>query len=370
MVTAMHDQSPPAVSRPAAPAPVVTVSGVTHRFGDAVALDRLSFEVPAGEITVLLGPNGAGKTTAFRTITGALVPSEGQVRAFGLDPVDDGHVVRTRCGVVSAKPALYDRLSGHDNLVYAAELYGMRDAVEERIGAAATRFGIESALDQMVGGYSTGMKTRLALARAILHDPELLLFDEPTSGLDPESAHAVLALIREMTRDGHTVVMCTHLLAEAEGLADHVVMIEAGAAIAAGSPRDLTRRYWPHPILHLGAEDARLLDRIAAWEGVVSYRRDTAGARVEIDDLDRVPGLVAALCADGVRLTRVDPRQPTLEDLYFAIRRGSASGARGGLGPVAAPRHAPPAGDSESMPVLDPLRDPAAPHPLEERTVR
>ncbi|HQF95964.1 MAG TPA: ABC transporter ATP-binding protein, partial [Microthrixaceae bacterium] len=192
-----------------------------HRFGDVQALDELTFDVPARRITVLLGPNGAGKTTAIRSITGALSPKAGDISVFGTDPRGEGDQVRPRCGVVSAKPALYDRLSGYDNLLYSAQLYDVPAAgLRQKIVAAAERFGIADALDHQVGGYSTGMKTRLALSRSTLHDPDLLLFDEPTSGLDPESSQAVLDLIREMTNDGKTVVMCTHLLAEAEGLAD------------------------------------------------------------------------------------------------------------------------------------------------------
>ena len=121
---------------------------------------------------------------------------------------------------------------------YSAELYGLGRNAIQPIREAAARFGILDALDQRVGGYSTGMKTRLALARSVLHDPELLLFDEPTSGLDPESSHAVLELIREMTADGHTVVMCTHLLIEAEGLADQIVVLENGTDLIHGTPGD------------------------------------------------------------------------------------------------------------------------------------
>jgi len=303
------------------PTPIVSLRGVSHRFGTVDALHDLSFDVPTGRITVLLGPNGAGKTTAIRAITGALSPTWGVVRTFGLDPDEDGHLVRPRCGVVSAKPALYDRLSGRDNLAYAAALYGVTRDVDRHIEVAAARFGITDAIDALVGGYSTGMKTRLALARSVLHDPELLLFDEPTSGLDPESSYAVLDLIREMTSEGHTVVMCTHLLAEAEGLADHVVVMEGGTDLVVGSPMELTRRFWPHPIVTLDAEDPRLLDRVASFPGVEGYRRDPSGVRIELDDLRRLPDMVASLVADGVRLTRVEPHEPTLEDLYFTIRR-------------------------------------------------
>lgn len=304
--------------------PVVVMSGVTHRFGEVTALDRLTFSVPARQVTVLLGPNGAGKTTAIRAITGALSPAVGEITVFGLDPRARGDEVRPRCGVVAAKPALYDRLSGHDNLEYSARLYGVDGAgLTERIRAAAARFGIDGALDAQVGGYSTGMKTRLALARAVLHEPELLLFDEPTSGLDPESAHAVLEMIAEMTTRGQTVVMCTHLLAEAEGLADHVVVMDGGTALVTGSPMELTARYWPGDVVLVDAEQPSSLDRMGAWPGVLRCER-TPGepARVHLDHLGRVPELVTALVADGVRLTRVEPLTPTLEDLYFAVRRG------------------------------------------------
>ena len=123
-------------------APIVTLDQVGHRFGDTEALRSLSFSVPAGRITVLLGPNGAGKTTAIRAITGALVPTSGTVRTFDLDPDVDGHLVRPRCGVVAAKPALYDRLSGRDNMIYSAQLYGMQGDLEGPVDAAAERFGI------------------------------------------------------------------------------------------------------------------------------------------------------------------------------------------------------------------------------------
>ncbi|MGZ4683497.1 MAG: ATP-binding cassette domain-containing protein [Acidimicrobiales bacterium] len=300
---------------------VVEMRDVSKNFGRVPALSNLTILVPDGRITVLLGPNGAGKTTAIRVITGALTPDRGHVRTFGFDPDRFGEDVRRRCGVVSAKPALYDRLSGWDNLEYSAELYGLGRNAVGPIREAAGRFGILEALDQQVGGYSTGMKTRLALSRAVLHDPDLLLFDEPTSGLDPESSHAVLDLIREMTDEGRTVVMCTHLLVEAEGLADQIIVLENGTDLIHGTQEGLTRKYWPHDIVRLDAEDPSQLDQVVGMEGVIASRRENDVTEVQLDDLARVPDVVAALTAAGVRLTRVDPHNPSLEDLYFAIRR-------------------------------------------------
>ena len=220
---------------------------------------------------MLLGANGAGKTTAIRLITGALHADTGLVRVFGQDPASvHGEEIRRRCGVVSAKPSLYDRLNGWDNLRYAAELFGLGRGpdTDRKIGNAAEKFDIGDSLDLMVGGYSTGMKTRLALSRAVLHDPDLLLLDEPTSGLDPESAAAVLELIRAMTSDGRTVLMCTHLLLEAEGLADRVVIMEHGSTIVSGAPDDLAQQYWPQPLVRIASDpeaDVTILDTLSAW---------------------------------------------------------------------------------------------------------
>ena len=228
--------------------PVVQLSGVGHRFGANDALRDLSFEVPDGAITVLLGPNGAGKTTAIRAITGALAPMWGTVRTFGLDPDDDGHLVRPRCGVVSAKPALYDRLSGRDNLAYAAELYGVGADAADRIERCATRFGIEDALDQLVGGYSTGMKTRLALARSVLHDPQLLLYDEPTSGLDPVISRTIDDLIRRLQKDlGVTSVVVTHDMISALTVGDRIAMLDQGSVLECSVPRDFLNS--AHPVV-------------------------------------------------------------------------------------------------------------------------
>lgn len=301
----------------------VAVRNVYRSFGEVQALNDLTIEVPTGRITVLLGPNGAGKTTAIRTITGALAPHEGTVQVFGVNPLEHGEDVRSRCGVVSANPALYDRLSGWHNLDYAADLYEVTGNKEAKIREAAARFGIEHALDLPVGGYSTGMKTRLALARSVLHEPELLLFDEPTSGLDPESAHAVLHLIREMTANGTTVVMCTHHLAEAEGLADRIVMLDGGRDLIGGAPEDLTNRFWPQAIVQIRCDAPEAIEAALSMPGVISttLTDDLMGAELRLDDADRTPDIIAALTSSGARITKVEPFEPGLEDLYFAVRK-------------------------------------------------
>ena len=295
----------------------IELAGVNKRFGDIPAVQSLSLDVPIGSVTVLLGPNGAGKTTTVRLITGALRPDSGRVMVHGMDPEVAGEEVRRRCGVVPPKPAMYERLSGRENLGYAAELYGVsRDGIE----AAADRFGIAHALDLDVGGYSTGMRTRLALARAFLHEPDVLLLDEPTAGLDPESARDVLAMITELSTAGRTILMCTHLLHEAEGIADQVALMVKGSARVVGHPRELAERYFDRPTVVIDAEDRSALADVATHPLVRSAQWN-GGLEIEMDSMGSLPDLVAELVGKGARLTRVEPRTGSLADLYFEMQR-------------------------------------------------
>jgi ABC-2 type transport system ATP-binding protein len=300
----------------------ITFSSVHKTFGEITALESVDFNAPAGAVTVLLGPNGAGKTTTVRLTTGALIADFGAIKVLGLNPLEHGDEVRSRVGVVPPKPAFYDQLSGWENLQFAATIF---ESDEARARAAAERFGIDHALDQEVGGYSTGMKTRLALARAVIHDPEVLMLDEPTAGLDPESARAVLDLIKEMAGKGRTIVMCTHLLHEAEGIADQVILMDEGSVRTSGKPSDLARKYMANPIVILDAEDPSELSAVTELDGVLGVRSDD-GLHVTIDSLDRIPDIVIELVKRGVRPTRVEPLRPTLEDLYFEMQRTHREG--------------------------------------------
>jgi ABC-2 type transport system ATP-binding protein len=301
----------------------IRFSSVSKTFGDVRALDDLDFNAPTGSVTVLLGPNGAGKTTTVRLTTGAMRSDAGHIEVLGLVPTEHGSEVRSRVGVVPPKPAFYDQLTGWENLTFAAKIF---EASEQSARDAAERFGIDHALDLEVGGYSTGMRTRLALARSVIHDPEVLLLDEPTAGLDPESSRAVLDLIRELAGRGRTIVMCTHLLHEAEGIADQVVLMEDGHARAVGHPKELARRYMANPIVIFDAEDRDMLSSLERSEGVLSFSRN-GQVEVALDDLARLPDLVASLVAAGARLTRVEPVEPTLEDLYFEMQRRHREGS-------------------------------------------
>jgi ABC-2 type transport system ATP-binding protein len=297
--------------------PAIRFGSVSKTFGSVRAVESLTFAAPAGAVTVLLGPNGAGKTTTVRLTTGALVADRGDIEVLGLHPKINGDEIRRRVGIVPPKPAFYDQLTGWENLRFAAQIFN-----SDEIAAldAAERFSIEDALLQEVGGYSTGMRTRLALARAVIHDPEVLLLDEPTAGLDPESSRNVLELIRELAGRGHTIVLCTHLLHEAEGIADRVVLLNNGHAQATGAPNELAGEYLGDPIVIFDAENRSALEALDHEEGVVSVSWNGA-VEVTLDDLDRLPDLVTRLVQEGARLTRVEPIGTTLEELYFEMQR-------------------------------------------------
>src|SRR5512146_3107073 len=224
---------------------VITINQLTRCFQEKTAISQLSLEVHAGEIFGFLGHNGAGKTTTVRLLNGVIEPTSGRIRVLGLDPQVDGPALRTRTGVLTETPSMDERLTAWDNLSIYADLYGVpKGEVRSRIDELLAEFDLADRAQERVGGYSKGMKQRLALARALLHKPELLFLDEATSGLDPIASHHVNTLIERMARrENRTVFMCTHNLVEAQKLCDRVAVLEHGRLVALGTPAELTRQY-------------------------------------------------------------------------------------------------------------------------------
>ncbi|MDA8217426.1 MAG: ABC transporter ATP-binding protein [Dehalococcoidales bacterium] len=303
---------------------VITTRGLTRRFGEKVAVDELTLAVHAGEVFGLLGHNGAGKTTTVRLINGVLTPSGGEVRALGLDPATQGAELRRRTGVLTETPSLDERLTARDNLTIYADLYGVpQPEVKPRVAEMLATFDLADRADEKVGGYSKGMKQRLALCRALLHEPDILFLDEPTSGLDPVASRQVHTMITRLSRtEGRTVLLCTHNLAEAQQLCDRVAVMQHGRLVALGTPAELARQLGQAATLEIevAPEDLttasrvlRSLDGLAVEAGEDGLIAIQGAARTEI------PGILASLVGAGVKTYRLSPREMSLEDIYFAL---------------------------------------------------
>jgi ABC-2 type transport system ATP-binding protein len=306
--------------------PVIVADRLTRRFGDLTAVDNLQLEVHAGEVLGFLGHNGAGKTTTVRLLNGVLTPTSGSARVLGLDPAVNGAELRRRTGVLTETPSVDERLTASENLTIYAELYGVSEnSVAKRVTELLEVFQLSDRAGDRVSGFSRGMKQRLALARALLHEPELLFLDEPTSGLDPVSTRQVHTLIRDLSRDGgHTVFLCTHNLEEAQRLCDRVAVLEQGRVVALGTPAELARDLGQGVRLELETTSRAVATALRILEGFPDARDIT---RTEIPTVlslalpirDHIPQLVARLVAADVPLFRITPQEPTLEDVYFAL---------------------------------------------------
>lgn len=306
--------------------PVIVTEGLTRRFDDITAVDGLNLEIDPGEVLGFLGHNGAGKTTTVRLLNGVLTPTSGKARVLGLDPSVDGAELRQRTGVLTETPSVDERLTGYENLsIYAALFNVQPQKVESRVAELLEVFQLSDRAGDRVSEYSRGMKQKLALARAMLHQPELLFLDEPTSGLDPVITRQVHTLIREFSRNGHhTVFLCTHNLAEAQRLCDRVAVLENGQMVALGSPSELARDLWKGMRLEFETSTEAIPAAIQTLETMPDAREITPGEDHPIISLsltlrDQVPEMVARLVAADVPLYRLTPKEPTLEDIYFAL---------------------------------------------------
>ena len=309
--------------------PVVETEALTRHFGEITAVDRLTLTVERGEVFGFLGPNGAGKTTTIRLLNGVLAATSGRAIVLGLDVQTDGSEVRRHTGVLTESPSLYERLTGRENLLTFGALYGIPEGeVETRVDETLEFFGLTDRANEKVGGYSKGMKQRLAVARALLHRPELLFLDEPTASLDPAAARQVTDLIAALShQEGRTVFLCTHNLDEAQRLCDRVGVIARGRLIALGTPAELAKELFRGTWLDIDlAADAApsLVQRVREMEVVTDVTIEPRHIAVQVRDEEAIPIVVATVVESGGRVYRVAPRQHTLEEIYFELQ-GEAS---------------------------------------------
>jgi ABC-2 type transport system ATP-binding protein len=304
--------------------PVIVTDGLTRRFGDVVAVDHLTLEVYSGEVFGFLGHNGAGKTTTVRLLNGVLAPSGGAARVLNLDPLNDGPTLRRSTGILTETPSLDERLTGRENLQIYADLYGVpRAEVRRRVQDLLETFELAHRADEKVGGYSKGMKHRLALSRALLHQPEMLFLDEPTAGLDPvASRHVHEMIIRLSEEEKRTVFLCTHNLVEAQSLCDRVAVLEHGRLVALGTPHELATQLGRTLRLEIQVGPHGLptaLDVLRAAPHVIEPVHEHDTITIVGAEREAIPDMVASLVVAGVRIYRVALQEPSLEDVYFAL---------------------------------------------------
>ena len=312
----------------------IRAEGVTRDFGAVRALDSLTLDVPKGIVFGFLGPNGAGKTTAIRVFLGLLDPTAGRAEVLGSDTKREGTAIRTRCGALLEHPGLYERLSAADNLeFYARAWHAPRRERRERIRELLTRFSLWDRRDDMVGTWSRGMKQKLAVARAVLHRPELVFLDEPTSGLDPVSTVGLREDLSALAaQEGVTVFLTTHNLAEAERLCSQVGVIRGGRLLAVGSPESLRAR-----------RDTGRVEIVTHGlpDDIVAQLRDRADVRSVSADNGRLtlalePGastapIVALLVQHDVGVEEVRKARATLEDAFLELMGSDGIANGGGL---------------------------------------
>jgi ABC-2 type transport system ATP-binding protein len=296
-----------------------TGKGLRKRSAPVVALDGVTLTIPTGEVLGLLGPNGAGKTTLVRILSTVLLPTAGTARILGHDVVDDTDAVRPLMGIVfGGERGLYTRLTARQNLTYWAALYKMPAAAgRRRAGELLETLGLDERADEPVETFSRGMKQRLHLARGLINDPPVLFLDEPTTGMDPVAARQFRSLIEDLRRDGRTVLLTTHDMAEAEALCDRVALINHGSLLAVEPPKVLSGWIAAFERIDVAGASPALLRELGRLPGVTAVVVDGAGARISVDSRDATGAVLQQLVAGGVQTIRTS--LPSLEEVYVHV---------------------------------------------------
>jgi daunorubicin resistance ABC transporter ATP-binding subunit len=302
---------------------MIEAQGLSKRFGATRALDGLDLEVPSGAILGVLGPNGAGKTTAVRILTTLMVPDGGTARVAGHDVVREAAAVRQRIGVAAQDATLDDVLSGRQNLVMVGRLSGLRrGAARERAAELLEQFDLVEAGDRVLREYSGGMRRRLDLAASLVTRPPVLFLDEPTTGLDPTSRVRMWDVIRELVGDGTTLLLTTQYLDEADELADRIVVIDHGRAIAEGTAAELKTQIGGARLeVTLSAADAAASPALGPFvEGSVQISHDGRRLRAPVrNSAGLATTIVRALDVAGIAVDDVQVHQPSLDDVFFTL---------------------------------------------------
>jgi ABC-type multidrug transport system ATPase subunit len=300
---------------------VIETHNLTKRFRRLVAVDSISLTVGRGQVFGFLGPNGSGKTTTIGMLLDIITPTAGQIQLLGERGRAGLHKARQRVGATLEAPNFYPHLSGYDNLRVTTEI---KRLPRSRIDQALETVGLTDRRNDRFQTYSLGMKQRLAVAAAMLGDPELLFFDEPMNGLDPEGMHEMRDVIADIARQGRTVFLSSHLLHEVERSCTNVAVIKKGRLLAHGSLVEILAR---HMVAALRSEDLAALERtLREYPAAKTVQRDgeTVIAELADNDLARANGFLAS---KGVFLSYLAPRQKTLEDVFMELTQDDDTGA-------------------------------------------
>jgi ABC-2 type transport system ATP-binding protein len=309
---------------------VIEVRNLTKRYGGTKAVDAISFTVDRGEIFGLLGPNGAGKTTTILMLLGLTDISDGEARVLGHDPVREPLQVKRRVGYLPDSVGFYDHLTAADNLHYTARLIGIPAAERDtRINSALARVGLADVVDHRVRTFSRGMRQRLGLAEILMKNVEIAILDEPTSGLDPQATAELLAMIRDLKRDGVAVLLSSHLLERVQSVCDRVALFHRGRLALVGTVAELGRQVLGGGFaVEVEAQGAGLAQRLAKIPGV-SAVEEQGGDRIRLlADRDVRADAAAEVVAAGGRLNRLSIEEQSLEAIYARYFQTAGEDAR------------------------------------------
>jgi ABC-2 type transport system ATP-binding protein len=300
---------------------MIELVGLTKRFDNFTAVEGVTLSVASGEILALLGPNGAGKTTTVRMLAAILRPTAGQAFVAGYSVTESPREVRRRVGLLTEHPGLYLRMRGREYLDFFGRLMGLSaDERGRRARELLAQFGMSEAWDRRMGTYSKGMRQKMALVRAMLHDPPVLLLDEPTSAMDPHSAKLVRDAVLSLRHHRRAIVICTHNLAEAEVLADRIAIIRRGRIVALGTPAELKARLLGPPLMELRLSQPT--------DGVVKLVSGLVDIETQGEDWLRYsasnpqetnPVLLRTLASHGFGVVTLSEVPRSLEDVYLRV---------------------------------------------------
>lgn len=298
---------------------LIVTNNLSKKFGDNTAVDRLSISIPSGEVFGLLGPNGAGKTTTLRMLTSLIAPTGGEAFVAGYEVGVDDYNIRKNVGILTESPGMYDRLSAERNLSFFASMYEIENS-EVPIKKYLQMLGLWHRRREEVGTFSKGMKQKLAIARALLHEPMVLLLDEPTSGLDPEAAKMVRKFIHELKEQGRTIMICTHNLDEADRLCDRVAVFKT-RLLALDSPSNLRSQLFGRSVVfHLSKVEDSYVEIIKSFDYVQEVQVLDNKIIVKMPDPENSnPEIVSKLVNSGAEIRFVGEIRRSLEDVYLHL---------------------------------------------------